>query len=98
MSDSLQSSVEPMPPSPNAKTKEKSRHRTNPAKKILRIAKNRVEMCPWKVRRVTGMYGPPLGRKAKSEDATSWSARMYTAFVGVDHSWPGWNALRSLPH
>jgi hypothetical protein len=23
---------------------------------------------------------------------------MYTAFVGVDHSWPGWNALRSIPH
>ena len=27
-----------------------------------------------------------------------WSAQMYTAFVGVDHSWPGWNALRSLLH
>ena len=22
---------------------------------------------------------------------------MYTAFVGVNHSWPGWNALRSFP-
>jgi hypothetical protein len=31
-------------------------------------------------------------------DATSWSAQMYTAFVGVNHSWPGWNALRSSPH
>jgi hypothetical protein len=28
---------------------------------------------------------------------TGWSAQMYTAFVGVDHSWPGWNALRSFP-
>ena len=36
--------------------------------------------------------------QAKSEDVTSWSAQMYTAFVGVDRSWPGWNALRSLPH
>src|SRR6266404_7371607 len=36
--------------------------------------------------------------QAKFEDATSWSAQMYTAFVGVDHSWPGWNALRSLLH
>src|SRR6266404_2955426 len=54
------------------------------------------------------MYGPPPRRKrnvwsaaspqAKFEDATSWSAQMYTAFVGVDHSWPGWNALRSLLH
>src|SRR5882724_12487659 len=54
-----------------------------------------------------GMYGPPLCRKrnvwsaalpqAKS-DVTSWSAKMYTAFVGVNHSRPGWNALRSFPH
>src|SRR5258707_15447443 len=36
--------------------------------------------------------------QAKCEDVTSWSAQMYTAFVGVNHSWPGWNALRSLPH
>src|SRR5712664_4888299 len=34
--------------------------------------------------------------QAKFEDATSWSAQMYTAFVGVDHSWPGWNALGYL--
>ncbi|HET8924740.1 MAG TPA: TetR/AcrR family transcriptional regulator [Candidatus Acidoferrum sp.] len=27
-----------------------------------------------------------------------WSAQMYTAFVGVNHPWPGWNALHSLPH
>ena len=45
-----------------------------------------------------GMYGPPLRRKRNLKDATSWSAQMYTAFVGVDHSWPGWNTLRSLPH
>src|SRR5260370_42663574 len=41
------------------------------------------------------------GRKspqAKFEDATSLFAQMETAFVGVDHSWPGWNALRSLLH
>src|SRR6266851_2488525 len=36
--------------------------------------------------------------QANCEDVTSWSAQMYTAFVGVNHSWPGWNALRSLPH
>src|SRR5713226_5407475 len=36
--------------------------------------------------------------QAKCEDVTGWSAQMYTAFVGVNHSWPGWNALRSLPH
>src|SRR6266852_6233609 len=36
--------------------------------------------------------------QAKCEDVTSWSAQMYTAFVGVNHSWPGWNALRSSPH
>src|SRR5882757_1016100 len=35
--------------------------------------------------------------QAKS-DVTGWSAQMYTAFVGVNHSWPGWNALRSFPH
>src|SRR5713101_7676953 len=35
--------------------------------------------------------------QAKCEDVTSWSAQMYTAFVGVNHSWPGWNALRSFP-
>jgi len=35
--------------------------------------------------------------QAKCEDVTGWSAQMYTAFVGVKHSWPGWNALRSLP-
>ncbi len=31
--------------------------------------------------------------QAKSESVTGWSAQMYTAFVGVNHSWPGWNAL-----
>ncbi len=36
--------------------------------------------------------------QAKCESVTGWSAQMYTAFVGVDHSWPGWNALRSFPH
>src|SRR6266404_5764124 len=36
--------------------------------------------------------------QAKCEDVTRWSAQMYTAFVGVNHSWPGWNALRSFPH
>jgi hypothetical protein len=36
--------------------------------------------------------------QAKSEDVTGWSAQMYTAFIGVNHSWPGWNALRSFPH
>src|SRR3984893_14305892 len=36
--------------------------------------------------------------QAKCEDVTSWSAQMYTAFVGGNHSWPGWNALRSFPH
>src|SRR5579859_7263282 len=36
--------------------------------------------------------------QAKCEDVTSWSAQMYSAFVGVNHSWPGWNALRSFPH
>jgi hypothetical protein len=46
---------------------------------------------------LTGMYGPPLCRKRKMR-VTGWSAQMYTAFVGVDHSWPGWNALRSFPH
>src|SRR5579859_3938056 len=35
---------------------------------------------------------------ASEKCVTGWSAQMYTAFVGVDHSWPGWNALRSLPH
>jgi len=34
--------------------------------------------------------------QAKS-DVTGWSAQMYTAFVGVNHSWPGWNVLRSFP-
>jgi hypothetical protein len=42
------------------------------------------------------MYDPPPCRKRKVR-ATGWSAQMYTAFVGVDHSWPGWNALRSFP-
>jgi hypothetical protein len=36
--------------------------------------------------------------QAKCGDVTGWSAQMYSAFVGVDHSWPGWNALRSFPH
>jgi hypothetical protein len=36
--------------------------------------------------------------QAKCEDVPSWSAQMYTAFIGVNHSWPGWNALRSFPH
>jgi len=54
-----------------------------------------------------GGWGKPPKRRnvwstaspqAKCEDVTSWSAQMYTAFVGVNHSWPGWNALRSLPH
>src|ERR1700676_3428500 len=36
--------------------------------------------------------------QAKCESVTGWSAQMYTAFVGVNHSWPGWNALRSFPH
>ena len=34
--------------------------------------------------------------QAKSE-VTGWSAQMYSAFVGVRCSWPGWNALRSVP-
>ena len=34
--------------------------------------------------------------QAKSE-VTGWSAQMYTAFVGVRCSWPGWNALRCCP-
>src|SRR6267378_2636428 len=34
--------------------------------------------------------------QAKS-DVTGWSAQMYTAFVGVNHSWPGWNALPLFP-
>src|SRR6266403_389866 len=42
------------------------------------------------------MYGPPLCRKRKVM-SQGWSAQMYTAFIGVNHSWPGWNALRSLP-
>jgi hypothetical protein len=42
------------------------------------------------------MYGPPLRREQKVS-VTGWSAQMYTAFVGVDHSWPGWNALRPFP-
>jgi hypothetical protein len=47
-------------------------------------------------RKTLGMYGPPLCRKRKMR-VTGWSAQMYTAFVGVDHSWPGWNAMRSFP-
>jgi hypothetical protein len=43
------------------------------------------------------MYGPPLCRRQKVS-MTSWSAQMYTALVGVDHSVPGWNALRSFRH
>ena len=42
------------------------------------------------------MYGPPRECKRKMKVA-SWSAQMYTAFVGVLDSWPGWNALRSAP-
>ena len=49
-------------------------------------------------------YCRPLGNvwsaaspQAKCEDVTGWSAQMYSAFVGVNHSWPGWNALRSFP-
>jgi integrase len=34
--------------------------------------------------------------QAKS-DLTGWSAQMYSTFGGVYDSWPGWNALRSLP-
>jgi integrase len=34
--------------------------------------------------------------QAKSE-LTGWSAQMYSTFGGVYDSWPGWNALRSLP-
>ena len=34
--------------------------------------------------------------QAKSEEI-GWSAQMYSAFSGVCHSWPGWNALRPLP-
>ena len=36
-------------------------------------------------------------RVASEQRVTGWSAQMYTAFVGVKHSWPRWNALRSLP-
>jgi hypothetical protein len=42
------------------------------------------------------MYGPPPRRKRKVR-VTGWSAQMYAAFFGVDYSWPGWNALRSVP-
>jgi hypothetical protein len=28
--------------------------------------------------------------QAKCEDVTGWSAQMYTTFIGVNHSWPGW--------
>jgi hypothetical protein len=45
---------------------------------------------------VVGMYGPPPCRKRKME-VTVWSAQMYSTFSGVFDSWPGWNALRSLP-
>jgi hypothetical protein len=46
---------------------------------------------------VYGMYGPPPRCKRKVKVA-GWSAQMYTAFVGVMCSWPGWNALRSVPN
>jgi hypothetical protein len=42
----------------------------------------------------SGMHGPPPCRKRKV-GVTGRSAQMYTAFDGVDYSWPGWNALRS---
>jgi hypothetical protein len=45
---------------------------------------------------LVGMYGPPPCRKQKME-VTVWSAQMYSTFSGVFDSWPGWNALRSLP-
>jgi hypothetical protein len=46
--------------------------------------------------RLHEMYGPPPRRKRKVR-VTGWSAQMYAAFFGVDYSWPGWNALRSVP-
>src|SRR5260370_25970558 len=42
----------------------------------------------------TTLFRSAASPQAKCEDVTSWSAQMYTAFVGANHSWPGWNALR----
>src|SRR6266404_1072439 len=61
---------------------------------LVLLARNASARRPTPIRIVWSAASP----QAKFEDATSWSAQMYTAFVGVDHSWPGWNALRSLLH
>ena len=54
------------------------------------------ESIPWPGSVNPIMYGPSRECKRKMKVA-SWSAQMYTAFVGVLDSWPGWNALRSAP-
>jgi len=41
------------------------------------------------------MHGPPPYCKRKMK-VTNWSARMYSAFVGVAILWPEWNAMRSV--
>ena len=38
---------------------------------------------------IIGMYGPPQNCKRKIE-ITVWSGPMYSAFGGVQDSWPGW--------
>src|SRR6185369_4787942 len=38
---------------------------------------------------IIGMYGPPQNCKRKIK-MTVWSAPMYSAFGGVQDSWPGW--------
>ena len=74
----------------------------------LATVKSRARRARLQLRDLLDVYFRPMKGKpnvwsaaspqAKCEDVTSWSAQMYTAFVGVNHSWPGWNALRSLPH
>ena len=46
--------------------------------------------------RPLGMYGPPLLRKHKV-GMSQVGAQVYTAFVGVNHSWPRWKALCPFP-
>jgi hypothetical protein len=47
-----------------------------------------------KAARLLGIYGQPLRRKRNVRMSQVGPCANVYAFVGVNHSWPGWNALR----
>jgi integrase len=66
---------------------------------VVRNCARRMEfdhLAPHDLRRTCANVWSAALSQAKSE-LTGWSAQMYSTFGGVYDSWPGWNALRSLP-